>query len=38
METAMNYLPVFGLGVFVSFGPVYRLHDEFFIVGTNAGI
>ena len=24
--------------VFVSFGPVYRLHDEFFIVGTNAGI
>ena len=24
--------------VFVSFGPVYRLHDELFIVGTNAGI
>ena len=29
---------IFFKSVFVSFGPVYRLQDEFFIVGTNAGI
>ena len=31
-------LQFFFKSVFVSFGPVYRLHDELFIVGTNAGI